>query len=1006
MKSDGLSGGEHSETIKITTNDPYNRVKEISVRLTVLGAPNLVTPDTIQFPTVYIGFPDTVDVVLGNNGTDVLSITNITVSDPQLTVIGSTAFTIGQKGTQRIRVAFNPITTGTVTTQFNITSNDPDASTAVVPIKAFSAQPPVVSVSPDSLTFVVNERDSTSGTLTISNTGAGTLQWNTPLNAQPSTPGKLKVLLWTKYTDSLNAGTVPNGVIHIFASEFGSLENIIKSLRMSISDVTIDTTKTTSPIEFASHLAQADVFIMPPQTYYDINEFAMLGASFASILTSFVQSGRTMIVLDAGFLYHGYVFTSTSFLNATGLLTINPTNNIPNESSARFGVVSDSTDGLVSGLLDTIEILNMNAQHISPDGKKIICDESSGNNIVTARYVGSGRVVYIGMDFSTYNYDMVQLLSNAVNASQATRFYSIQPNAGTVVPGSSVVATVKIYAQDVASVWHRAAIEIWNNDPLQNLKSVPVSLRVIGKPRIAVVPNSVSEVTYLGVSHVDTLQLKNRGSEVLQASSVTVSDTSFHLNKTSFSIQAGGQDNLLISFTPKALGTFAAGITIASNDSSHLLVTVPLSGTVVQPPRISVSRDSLFVSTSEGDSTTSKLTISNTGLGTLYWQSPQEALLPSSGKKRVLLWNKYSGYNWIMSNGFEMDHTKEAIGKYLSNIAFDSTVTTSPTELALCLAQTDVFILLSQESTSDLFGIGKTLSAPLTAFVQSGHTIIVLDAYSNGSTSFLMATGLLVIDVLSAPQMQPYPTLIANVSDSTSPLVIGVPSSFRAEQCSNYHTSSNGRKIIAEKYTGNNIVTMRDVGAGRVIYIGMNFNIYNDDMARVLANAVSSSYSNKAISLQPSSGTIASGGTQEVTVNVSAKWLKKGNYSSAVSFVSNDPHDITKVIPLTVNIGPSTSVEEETVIPKVFALYQNYPNPFNPSTTIKYDIPKAGHVSLEVYNILGQQVLTLMDEMQQAGSYSVLWDGRTRNGATATGVYFLRIRAGDYAKTIKTLMLK
>ena len=94
------------------------------------------------------------------------------------------------------------------------------------------------------------------------------------------------------------------------------------------------------------------------------------------------------------------------------------------------------------------------------------------------------------------------------------------------------------------------------------------------------------------------------------------------------------------------------------------------------------------------------------------------------------------------------------------------------------------------------------------------------------------------------------------------------------------------------------------------------------------------------------------------------------------------------------------------MIPDKFELYQNYPNPFNPSTTIKYDIAQAGHVSLDVYNILGQQVATLVDGMQPAGRYSVLWDGRTRNGATATGIYFLRIRAENYVKTIKMLMLK
>jgi len=92
-------------------------------------------------------------------------------------------------------------------------------------------------------------------------------------------------------------------------------------------------------------------------------------------------------------------------------------------------------------------------------------------------------------------------------------------------------------------------------------------------------------------------------------------------------------------------------------------------------------------------------------------------------------------------------------------------------------------------------------------------------------------------------------------------------------------------------------------------------------------------------------------------------------------------------------------------IPGKFALYQNYPNPFNPSTTIKYDIPSTSHVTLNVYNILGQVVAKLVDQMQTAGSYTVSWNG-TAHGSAASGVCFLRIHAGDYVKTVKMLFLK
>ncbi len=98
-------------------------------------------------------------------------------------------------------------------------------------------------------------------------------------------------------------------------------------------------------------------------------------------------------------------------------------------------------------------------------------------------------------------------------------------------------------------------------------------------------------------------------------------------------------------------------------------------------------------------------------------------------------------------------------------------------------------------------------------------------------------------------------------------------------------------------------------------------------------------------------------------------------------------------------------------LPKAFSLGQNYPNPFNPSTTIAYDIPdnQAGTVAvqLKVYNVRGQVVKTLVNSDKDAGHYVVQWDGRTENGEhVSSGVYFYRIKAGDFVTTRKMVLLK
>jgi hypothetical protein len=94
-------------------------------------------------------------------------------------------------------------------------------------------------------------------------------------------------------------------------------------------------------------------------------------------------------------------------------------------------------------------------------------------------------------------------------------------------------------------------------------------------------------------------------------------------------------------------------------------------------------------------------------------------------------------------------------------------------------------------------------------------------------------------------------------------------------------------------------------------------------------------------------------------------------------------------------------------LPNEFSLGQNYPNPFNPSTTIEFSLPRAAWVNLSIYNVLGQQVRTVVDEYLGAGLKAVVWDGRNENGRqAASGVYFYKMSAGGYSDSKKLIMLK
>jgi hypothetical protein len=99
--------------------------------------------------------------------------------------------------------------------------------------------------------------------------------------------------------------------------------------------------------------------------------------------------------------------------------------------------------------------------------------------------------------------------------------------------------------------------------------------------------------------------------------------------------------------------------------------------------------------------------------------------------------------------------------------------------------------------------------------------------------------------------------------------------------------------------------------------------------------------------------------------------------------------------------------ETESSRPKDFELLQNYPNPFNMETLIRYNLKKDCRVTLNVFNILGQKVITLVDEHQEAGLKVVNWNGEDDNGKSlASGVYFYRLQAGDLAQSRRMVLLK
>jgi len=143
---------------------------------------------------------------------------------------------------------------------------------------------------------------------------------------------------------------------------------------------------------------------------------------------------------------------------------------------------------------------------------------------------------------------------------------------------------------------------------------------------------------------------------------------------------------------------------------------------------------------------------------------------------------------------------------------------------------------------------------------------------------------------------------------------------------------------------------------------------------------------------------MALGDTQEVVIALVAAMGE--DYLNSITDLRNNAEGVLTYF----NGEIITNVDDNSskIIINSYTLRANYPNPFNPVTTIEYTLPKSGEVNMIVYNLLGQEVTRIIDEVQQAGYHKVTWDASN----FASGIYFYRLQAGDFVRTRKMVLLK
>ncbi|MCU0343316.1 MAG: T9SS type A sorting domain-containing protein, partial [Ignavibacterium sp.] len=140
-------------------------------------------------------------------------------------------------------------------------------------------------------------------------------------------------------------------------------------------------------------------------------------------------------------------------------------------------------------------------------------------------------------------------------------------------------------------------------------------------------------------------------------------------------------------------------------------------------------------------------------------------------------------------------------------------------------------------------------------------------------------------------------------------------------------------------------------------------------------------------------GFVSGGGTTTIPqyYYFKDKNLTYGKYSYRLKQIDNDGQ-----------FEYSKTIEVDLGAPKKFELSQNYPNPFNPTTTISYNIPEATNVKLTIYNLLGQEIKTLVNEFKESGVHTINFDASELN----SGLYIYKLQAGSFVQTRKMTLVK
>jgi len=609
----------------------------------------------------------------------------------------------------------------------------------------------------------------------------------------------------------------------------------------------------------------------------------------------------------------------------------------------------------------------------------------------------------------------------------------VEPMSGTVAPDDTQDVSVMFDADGLLGGTYNAEIRLVTNIPNTPPLVIPVELAVTGVPDIAV-GTTVLDFGNVFTGYPASLNLivANQGTGDLNVSDISSSQSEISVVPNAFTLAAGGAVNVTVTVQSNTTGPFTGLLTIFSDDPDQPSLDVTVNATVVDPPMISIASDTIRAQAEMGQTVPDTVVLSNTGGSDLIWTvnltipiSPASSGVTLAGEREAI--DRASGDGRSLpTGGPNKSGSPNALalldvlwhGDHEFGIGIWSVIISDIESRGAAVTESSATITSQLLAGFDVLWFGNRhaslTSSEVTAIASwvndGGNLLIEADQDPDVFSPLLLAISF-GGELTSLVRGSPGSTTTVFPHETTT----DVSSLFLPGPFGTITGVGAGGGLLFNDVANNRIAAYNHHGDGRAVVISdqLFFDpVINLNDNRLFGNQLFGWFAgDNWLHVDPAAGVLTMGNSVDLEIIFDATSLPPGVYHQNIDISSNDPVTATVSIPVVFTVDSTmvlaTNLNSELTDFARYELHANYPNPFNPTTTIRYNLAEDADVRLEIFNIKGERVAVLVDEHQVKGRHDVRWDGHNLSGQTvATGVYFYRLRAGDFTRTRKMQLLK